>query len=261
LAFLEKEIVEIPIDDLTWWYSMTGSHTFHAEIIGVENTNGDEYANNNKKTTQFESPEMVTGPFYVWFTTNNKANENKYKLIKDNGDVIFERTSLTNSTQYKDTFDLAPGCYSIILEDSDHDGISFWYSAQAEGETAGSFRLRNVGGSIFETLDPDFGRFARYNFSVKLQDLGAKEMNLNDHLNVFPNPSDGLFYIDLGGDIQYKANLEVLDLSGRCVLQKEMNATISSADITIDMTANPKGFYTIKVTTGTAVYTKQIIKN
>lgn len=261
LGFLEKEIVEIPIEDLSWWYSMTGSHTFHAEIIGVENTSGDDYANNNKKTTQFDSPEMVTGPFFVWFITNNRANENSYKLIKDNGEVIFERTSLANSTHYKDTFDLAPGCYSIILEDTDHDGISFWYSAQAEGETAGSFKLRNVGGSIFETIDPDFGRYARYNFSVKLQDLGTKEIELNNHLNVFPNPSDGLFYIDLGGDIQGKAHLEVVDLAGRCVLQKEMNKTSSSADITLDMTANPKGFYTIKVTTGTAVYTKQIIKN
>jgi hypothetical protein len=268
LNFLQKEIVEIPITDLAWWYSLTGSHTFHAEIIGVENSlTGDEYENNNLKTTYFDSPEMISEPFYIWFTTNNKANENKYKLIKDNGEVVFERLSLTNSTQYKDTFNLAPGCYSIILEDTDNDGISFWYSAipvsqGGEGETAGSFRLRGVtSGQTLETIDPDFGRYSRYNFSVSLEDLAIPDKNLNGQLNIFPNPSNGEFYIDLGGEINGFAKLQVLDLSGRIILNKEMNSTSNFAETTIDLSSNPSGFYTVKVLTGKQVYTKQLIKN
>lgn len=261
LGFLEKEIVEIPVTDINWWHTMSGSHTFTAQIISVEGSETlDGYAQNNTFTTKFQSPEMVNGPFFIWFTTNNKAAENKYKLIKDNGDVIFERTTLSNSTQYKDTFDLAPGCYSIILEDSDHDGINFWYSAQVEGETVGSFRLRYPGGSVFESFPGDFGHYHRYNFSVGLENLAVEELNPNANLFVYPNPTEGEFYVDLGGVVNGEARLEVLDLQGRIVLQKAMQATQSHADVSIDLKQAPSGIYLVKVTTGTGVYTKQLVK-
>lgn len=268
LNFLQKEIVEIPVDDINWWRNMNpGSQTFHAEIISVNgSTSGDEYANNNIKTTKFQAPEIVTGPFFVWFTTNNKASENKYTLIKDNGDVIFQRSGMSNQTQYKDTFDLAPGCYSIILEDFDDDGLSFWYSAiptnqGGEGETAGSFMLRRVGGSVFETFPGDFGSYHRFNFSIGLDYLNELKEQQADNLFIYPNPTKGEFYIDLGGAIQNEAHLEIVDLSGRVVLTKKMNTTASSAETTVDLSSAPNGLYFVKVVSGTQVYVKQIIKN
>ena len=84
---------------------------------------------------------------------------------------IFQRNTLTNTTTtYKDTFDLAPGCYSITLEDTDSDGIGFWYSAipvidGGEGETNdGTFRIKKVGGPVVKTLDRDFGNYSKFNF-------------------------------------------------------------------------------------------------
>ncbi|MBI2259121.1 MAG: T9SS type A sorting domain-containing protein [Flavobacteriia bacterium] len=260
LSFLQKEIVEIPINDLNWWYSLSGSHTFTAEIISVNNTT-DEYVPNNKKTTQFDSPEMINDPFFIWFTTNNKANENSYKLIKDNGDIVFERTSLQNSTQYKDTFNLEPGCYSIILEDSDHDGISFWASNQYEGESAGSFRVRKVGSTlVYENFPGDFGRYYRYNFSVGLESLSTKENNSLDNFNVYPNPSNGEFYVDFGGEINYKATLKLMNLDGKVILTKEMNADKNHADATINLNDYPDGLYILNIETNHDVLTKKIIK-
>lgn len=261
LAFLEKEIVEIPVDDITWWQNLNpGLQTFHAEIISVNGTT-DEYANNNIKTTKFQAPEIVEGPFFVWFITNNKASENNYKLIKDNGDLIFQRSNMSNQTHYKDTFNLDPGCYSIILTDTDNDGLSFWYSSQVEGETAGNFMVRKVGGATIETFPGDFGNYHRYNFSIGLENLSTKELEKESELFIYPNPSNGEFYIDLGGKINKEAHLLVLDLSGRIILEKEMNTTSSSAETTINLKQQPNGVYFVKVITGTAVYTKQIIKN
>ena len=82
----------------------------------------DDYHQNSVKKSKFDAPETVDGPFFVWFTTNNRASENSYRLIDASGEVLFERTNLQNTTQYKDTFDLAPGCYSLIV---DGQGIPF----------------------------------------------------------------------------------------------------------------------------------------
>jgi hypothetical protein len=155
LEFLEKEIIEIPIPMTTFWYDYNSSGTFTARV----NLANDEYAQNDEIILPYNAPAFIDGPFLVWFNTNNRAFENKWRLEDSHGNVIFERTSLTNTTTYKDTFDLAPGCYSIILEDSDNDGISFWYSQQVEGESAGAFRIKKVGGVFIENFEPDFGNY------------------------------------------------------------------------------------------------------
>lgn len=261
LAFLQKEIVEIPVEDLTWWQSASGTHTFHAEIISIEGSAGtDEYANNNIKTTRFQSPEIAQGPFFVWFITNNKASENKYTLMKDNGDIIFQRTGMANQTHYKDTFDLEPGCYSIILEDSDHDGISFWYSSQVEGETSGSFMIRKVGSTTIETFPGDFGHYHRYNFSVGMENLGTEEAVKSPELFVYPNPANKELHIDFGGKLSQEATISITDLSGREIIRKKMNTHPSNADVTLDISALTHGFYLIQLTDKGTRYFKEFFK-
>ncbi|MFA9210901.1 MAG: LamG-like jellyroll fold domain-containing protein, partial [Moraxellaceae bacterium] len=102
LAFLEKEIVEIPITDGNWWYGANPANKFNVQIYAVGGyPDLDEYAANNYQTANYTKPEYIDGPFYVWNVTNNKAAENKWKLIDANGAVVFQRTTLTNSTDYK----------------------------------------------------------------------------------------------------------------------------------------------------------------
>ncbi|MFM7387454.1 MAG: peptide-N-glycosidase F-related protein, partial [Bacteroidota bacterium] len=121
LGFLEEEVVEIPVNDLGFWMDLDSTETFTAYVSNVNGTFGnDEYLKNSVKQVKFDAPEVINGPFFVWLTTNNKAVENSYKLLDAAGNVIFQRTQLANQTQYKDTFDLAPGCYSVIIEDTDN---------------------------------------------------------------------------------------------------------------------------------------------
>lgn len=261
LAFLEKEIVEIPVQDLSWWGDYSGDHNFTAQVYAVQGwPDLDEYENNNVKTVKFTAPETINGPFFVWFTTNNRANENQYRLEDSDGNIIFQRTSLTNNTQYKDTFDLEPGCYSIILEDSDHDGIGFWYSSQVEGETSGQFRIRQVGGSYLEFFPADFGRYHRYNFSVGFS-VGMDEKELDHEIAIIPNPNNGEATIEISGFVNEKATLEILDLTGRKVFSEQMNATNDFAESHINLNHIPAGNYIVKITTGERVYTKKMIKN
>lgn len=260
LAFLEKEIVQIPVSDVTWWQSFQpGTQTFHAEILSVGGV-ADEYEFNNKKTTLFAAPEIIDGPFYVRFTTNNKAIENKYRIEDSNGDIVFERTNMTNSTLYRDTFDLSPGCYSMILEDSDHDGIAFWASANYEGETSGNFYVRKVGGTTIEQFPGDFGHYHRYNFTIGLEQVGIKESTESNELVVYPNPTSGVFQIDFNGSINSNSLLLVRDISGKVVLTREISSSSDLSEVTVDLTMNPSGIYFIEVQTEKGVFKERIVK-
>ena len=217
LGFLQKEIVEIPIANQNFWFGANPASGFYARVIEISGSASlDEYPQNDEFKTLYTAPEVIDGPFFVWMTTNNKANENKWRLVDQNENVIFERTTLTNGTDYKDTFNLSPGCYSLILEDSDDDGLGFWYSAQVEGETTGSFRVRKVSGAMQEIFPADFGSYHRYNFSVGFA-LDLKEEVKDNELLVFPNPSSDKIRVELVGSVGNNAKIEVIDMNGRVV--------------------------------------------
>lgn len=260
LAFLEKETVEIPVNDLSWWQDYNGLSTFSAQIYNVNGQGDDEYANNNLKEVKFNAPESINGPFLVWFTTNNRPNENAWKMIDSDGNIIFEQTSFTATTQYKDTFDLAPGCYSVIITDSDSDGLGYWYSNQVEGETNGAFRLKIVGGQIIEIFPTDFGNYHRFDFSVGFT-VGLEEQDKwAEFFAVIPNPNAGSFDVELNGAVNHKAHLTILDMSGRAVHDQEMFANAQSASAHVDLGAVQSGMYIVRVTTAERVYTTEFIK-
>ncbi len=262
LEFLEKEVVEIPVADIGWWNDYHGEGYFNAQIWNVGNVNPalDEYPNNDFKKVKFEAPEMISGPFEVWFTTNNKANENNWRLEDADGNVVFERTTLTNNTSYRDTFDLEMGCYSLVIEDSDSDGLGYWYSNQVEGETNGQFRVKLIGGPIVEYFPTDFGNFHRYNFSVGFT-VNLDEEELDHEIKVFPNPNDGVFEVELLGSIGNKAEIQIYDLMGRQVFSEKMNANGDFASSSLELQHIPAGHYMIKIVTSERVYTKEFVKN
>ncbi len=260
LAFLEKEVIELPITDQAFWFGAAVSNGFHAEIMEIEGAAGvDEYAQNNHFKTKYTAPEVVESPFYCWYKTNNRAIENKWRLIDGAGNTIFERTVLQNSTEYKDTFDLAPGCYSIIVEDSDHDGLSFWYSAQVEGETAGNFRVREVGGSIVEVLNADFGKYARYDFTIGFT-VDVPENELADEFLVSPNPSSDKIRVEYVGNLGAEAVVEILDLNGRILMTEKLINLGNTYGIDFAVDQLNSGMYFVKINGELGTRTTQFIK-
>lgn len=257
LAFLEEEMVEVEITP-EWWADFEGKLTFNARIR-EPNGGVDEYSNNDIYRVNFEAAPVINEPFYIWFKTNNKAAENQIFLKNQDGEVVYSRTSLENSYEYKDTMNLPMGCYTLELYDSDHDGISFWYSAGAEGETAGFLRLRAVGAGMIETFDPDFGRYLSYSFSVGYA-VGIEEEKASYALSIYPNPSQGQFTLTLDNLIG-----EQLDL----VVYSELGSLVYSETITgnedaylqheLDLTDLAEGIYFVHVISDGQSVVKRIV--
>ena len=257
LAFLEEELVEVPITP-EWWADFEGKLTFNARIR-EPNGGVDEYANNDIYRVSFEPAPVINEPFFIWFKTNNMAHENEIYLKNQDGEIIYSRTSLENSFEYKDTMNLPMGCYTLELYDSDHDGISFWYSASAEGETAGFLRLRKVGGSIIETFDPDFGRYMSYSFSVGYA-VGIEEEKQSYDLSIYPNPSQGQFTITLDNLIGEQLDLEVYSELGNLIYSEMISGNQDAyLQHELDLTDLAEGIYFVHVISDGQAVVKRIV--
>ena len=259
LQFLEEEVVEIPITD-GWWYDWEGVMTFSAEVYEANGAT-DDYAQNNIFTTTFEAAPNIQESFYIWLRTNNKADENELYVRNSDGDVIFSRTDLENDTEYKDTLELDPGCYTIELTDSDNDGLSFWYSASVEGETGGSMRLRRSSGGTIHVFDPDFGNYTSYSFSVGYA-VGMEE-NINPYVfEVYPNPSNGIFNISLDGFTE-NVTLEIFNEMGQLVKTESIGVDNPEGvtEHTLSMEGFERGIYIIRAVSESVTQTQRIILN
>ncbi|WP_027419957.1 T9SS type A sorting domain-containing protein [Crocinitomix catalasitica] len=255
LAFLEEEMVEIPITS-DWWYDFEGLTTFSAKISSP-NGGVDEYSNNDVYTSKFTPTPVINDLFYVWFKTNDAARENEIYIRNQNGEIVYSRTDLPNSTEYKDTLDLPAGCYTLELTDSDHDGIGFW----ASGETSGFIRLREVGGGMIETFTTDFGAYMKYSFTVDYA-LSVDDYEENFNLNIYPNPSKGVFNINLDNFKGENIQLEVHNRLGAIVHREVIGANNPDGYLQreIDLTDVADGMYFVKIISENNTATRPIIK-
>jgi photosystem II stability/assembly factor-like uncharacterized protein len=91
--------------------------------------------------------------------------------------------------------------------------------------------------------------------------IGINEEHQNvSALNVFPNPSNGSFKIDIRNLIGQHIELAIFDLLGKQVYMSE-ESTISNGSMTktIDLNLCPKGMYFVRVRDGAKVYSEKVV--
>jgi hypothetical protein len=82
--------------------------------------------------------------------------------------------------------------------------------------------------------------------------VGTYEIK-NSQFNVYPNPTNGVFTIELDGNAKY-------DVSVNNVLGQTVYTTsTTSMNITIDLSSFEKGIYTIELKNNTSTYTEKVI--
>lgn len=77
-------------------------------------------------------------------------------------------------------------------------------------------------------------------------------------INIYPNPSSGMFNIELERDSSDDINIEIFDVVGKIVFNKRFNY---SEKIKVDATTVPQGLYLLKVKVNSKTISKQIIIN
>ena len=72
--------------------------------------------------------------------------------------------------------------------------------------------------------------------------LGVEEIEIKNKINVYPNPSNGVFTVsfDNASSLQY----EVYNVLGQNVMKGEL----TSSDNTVNLTESPNGIYILRLT-------------
>ena len=249
LGFMEKEEVVLPVST-TLWSSISGNdNTFFVEVMNP-NGNTDEYNFNNTARSDFSIPDILPSSFILRFKTNIQGGESRIRLYDDNGSQLFFRQGMFGNTLYTDTFNLSPGCYALVVEDTDDDGIDFW----ANNDGSGYCRIfRTDIPIILKSLEPDFGGSITYSFTVEYP-LPTSSPEVAAPITVFPNPASGYFI--LKGVSLDNATVSIFNAVGQ---QLQLPTFTSEDEILFKTQDLSKGIYFVNIRIGEKLLTKKVI--
>jgi len=214
LPFLDETEVELHfLADLT--VSEPGD-MFFARILSINNAQ-DEYPANDEYVSEIQVSDHYNGDLIIEMRTNFASTETVYRVFDRLGDqVLFQGGNLSANTSYFDTLSNLNGCYTIMVEDSDEDGISWW----ANNDGNGYIRVKEDGGA-WKNIATDFGKFVEYNFTLGFVS-SVNEPEIVTDVKLFPNPSSGEVFVENLKGWNNEVQLFVQDLSGRVVTNQRM---------------------------------------
>lgn len=258
----ETAEILLPAETMTFWNTPLEEHIFEARILTV-NGSADEQPDNDFGQSTFTPARVFDydDPLEFQVNTNLVPSDNSY-LIKDSeGNIVLERDNLMATTQYKDALDLPAGCYTMELEDTGNDGLSFWFFPNNGN---GSVRFnRLINGTIalsIKSFNADFGGGVQFDF-VMPELVGTEDLETYRLLSVFPNPTFDELNIELHGFENEILTMELTDLTGRVLMAKTLNNQGINQHIeAISLTDFAKGMYFLKVSDGERNWVRQVVK-
>jgi hypothetical protein len=247
-----EENAEVTLGEMNW---AQGATYF---TVTLSNPNGlaDEYSPNNSRISKYNYPALMPANFIVTVKTNVNAWETEYALKDAAGNIIFERNNLDANTIYRDTVNLATGCYEFRVTDSGEDGLTFWANT-SQGN--GYARFNSMTGGILKSFGAEFGGEIYQQFTVGLTNNTQEYIfEKNQVLRAYPNPTNSLLYVTL--DLPKRSNgmLSIIDIMGNVVYHETINNKIADS-FEIDMSQLSAGVYQVILNTDAGVSSQKVI--
>ena len=222
------------------------SDEFYVEITDVNQQGNDEDSFNNTYKSKFKHANYYPSEFVVQFKSNNtggSVNQTSWKIEDENGNIVAERSNNANNTTFKDTVNLAPGCYTFIMNDTGCDGFSWWaYSSYNPNPGHGTLRFNKLSGSMIKNFSGDFGCQFKERFTVGYQ-LGLDESgDLQKNFKLYPNPAGDKLNIQFTMTENMPVKYLVSDLTGKS-LESGNKIESNSGHHSIDTAAYAEGIY------------------
>ncbi len=90
--------------------------------------------------------------------------------------------------------------------------------------------------------------------------LNVNDNNYGNHISVYPNPSNGSFYLTMNEVKNDNTTLEIFDAMGKVVVSRRLVITTNSFKQNFDYKL-AKGVYFIKISTDKTLYTERLVVN
>lgn len=243
--------VTLPVNHIGFWEG-DGSLRFSARVE-APNNGQDEYAANDTYHSSYTKPDFYEENIVIELRSNNYASENVLTVRDANENIVLQRDGMENNTLYFDTLNLAPGCYTLRLDDSGLDGLSYW-ADQTSGN--GYMRLRDQNGGYLKFFESEFGGYIQYAFSVGIE-VTVPELALEQHIGVYPNPNRGQFTVELLG-FDAAAQVEIINSVGQQVYaQPALSGPVNHFQV--DLSGQAQGIYLLRVQSQGRVHNRMIV--
>lgn len=250
LDFLDTAHITLPT--FNWGGISQGNYNFYA-TISDPNGGTDEYQYNNTAKSVFTPTTTLSeSSFEIRMRTNNQGWQNSWELKDLSGTVIASRSNCDDNTIYKDTVNLAPGCYEFRLKDTGEDGLYWW----ANNDGAGYIRFYKLTSGILKSFGTDFGAEILFNFTVGTT-LSASEYGVSK-LSVFPNPAHGEVYIEVPSTVSGNMRVLVTDLMGKTLFEQNYGQQADPM-LWLDLNHLPAGMYMVNLITQNANYPAKVL--
>jgi len=251
LAFLQTDTFTFPVSD---WSNATTSRQFNIRIVDA-NGLADQYAANNRQTSQFDIPPVYPHTFVLEYKTNSATFDNAWTIKDGSGNTIFSRGSHTANTVYKDTMDFATGCYVFEFTDESKNGLSFF---SFNGDGNGYLRFKRAdANSTLKSFNANFGTSIIQHFTVGGSlSIGEAEVPVPE-VELFPNPVTDQLNIRVSG-INGDAWMQILDMSGKQLRIEKVN--IQNGVLSKDISSLSSGMYIFKLVNEKGAVKKKFVK-
>ena len=168
------------------------------------------------------------------------------------GTVVYYRTDFNANTVHYDTLNLDPGCYQFIAYDTEGDGMNDWPSGYGNGY----IKLKNMEGNTMANLERWFGEFISQQFVNTAYPVYIEEKEKLS-FNIYPNPSEGLFNIELlSNPGEYLVS--IYSPTGALVHESQIHNQAPGI-YQLDLSKLDSGFYLINVSSGDFNMFKKIV--
>lgn len=257
------ETVDITLPLINWWGLDQDNPIFYAEVFDP-GWHTDEYELNNYMETAIIIPDVHPSVINVKVKTNLDPSKTAYFIYSDEGDTLLSAPGgLDANTLYEDNIAFTQGCYTFHITDewvgNEGDGLSWWANT-AQG--TGYARFDDITGSALKIFDSDFGTEILYHFTVgaglgeysvirdcttDITDVEEAEiLSKSFSFIVAPNPTTGLFNLNLLSDVEREMKIVITDMKGQVVHRSMENALFSKV-IPLDLSSKADGIYLISI--------------
>ena len=145
-----------------------------------------------------------------------------------------------------------------IMLDAGTEGVSYLWNT---GDTS-QVITTNAGGLIIVTVTGENGCEATHTMFIQNNPCptGVETIDEGALINVYPNPSNGVFNVEVEGNLESAIDLQVTDISGRVLADLSGALQSGSNMATLNLTDLAKGSYILRMSrNGELVSVKQIV--
>ncbi|UTW63311.1 T9SS type A sorting domain-containing protein [bacterium SCSIO 12741] len=209
------------------------------------------YRDGNLITTASKIFATVDGEYIVNYTDPNSCNSADTLDI-----VVYPRPHAT--------FTYTQNQNNVEFTADDTTGSNYFWSF-GDGKTVNGPAWKTInhytaGGTntygVTLTVTSEFCGDSTYTEDVAVIDVSVVELINNEDINIFPNPNNGLFNIDIENSLDSKLKLQVLDAQGKVIHEQRLQGGSNNA---IDLSGTSTGLYLIQIQdAGNTVYQNKI---